>query len=801
VLKSKASWKVAEHIDHRLTDKLAAGLNIEPLLAKLLVSRGITSVEEAEAFMFADQTSFYDPFLLKSMKQAVERIQKALNQREKIRIYGDYDADGVSSTSLMIYLLRQLEADFDYYIPHRANEGYGLNSAALEHAEKHGISLIITVDTGISSFDEIQYAAGLGIDVIVTDHHEPPEQLPEALAIINPKQPNCPYPFKQLAGVGVAFKLAHALLGRVPEELLQMAVIGTVADLMPLINENRLIVKLGLEQIRQRSCIGIKALCGVAGIQHKEITATHIGFTLAPRINASGRLDSAKDAVKLLTAMNEQEAEDLAFRLDQLNKERQRIVEDIAADALHLVETRMADSLDPVIVLEQEQWNVGVIGIVASKLLEKFYRPVIILSINPESGLAKGSARSIKGFDIYKALTECSEWLEHYGGHEAAAGMTIHRDHIPKFRDKLNQLAGEWLTDEDYIPRIQADMECTINELPLESIDTINKIAPFGKGNPSPRFIFKQLRIHDMKTIGKEQQHLKLMASQALDEISYTIETIGFGQGELREWISSTSRVDILGEVSINEWNGIRKPQLLIQDMRVTERQVFDWRGAKRSDWITRISQDAVTSRLRWSPALILSSPSEMDSLSEDIKSANCSLWVIDESGGAAALNEHAANIDFSEIKDLIFYSLPSELDAVKAALQQVKSVERIYTLFLNTDNSAGSLPSREAFKKVYSSLLQQKQWQAYDQRIVQALSKKTGMSKDAVEFIIKVFEELTFIEKVGNSYNCVASPEKRELESSFQYQQRMKRIKVEETLIYSTTQELTQWILKQEAN
>jgi single-stranded-DNA-specific exonuclease len=796
VLESKARWKLNEGSDSKVIEKLADELKIEPLLAQLLIARGIKNKQDAEAFMKADPTTFYDPFLLAGMKKTVDRIQLALERNEKIRIYGDYDADGVSSTSLMVYLLRQLEADYDYYIPHRANEGYGLNNTALDHAKKNEISLIITVDNGISAYQEVQYAAELGIDVIITDHHEPPEILPEAFSIINPKQPGCAYPFKLLAGVGVAFKLAQALLGRFPEELLQIAAIGTVADLMPLIDENRLIVKLGLEQMRKSSIVGIKALTGIAGIELKEITEMNIGYALAPRINASGRLKHAKDAVQLLIATNEQEAEHLAHQLDQLNKERQQIVDQIATEAMRLNEERMTKYSDSVLVLEQEDWNVGVIGIVASKILDQFYKPVIILSIDPISGLAKGSARSIAGFDLYRALTECKDMLEHYGGHQAAAGMTLHRNKIPEFRAKLNELAKAWLTEEDFIPVTIADMECSIKELPLESIERLEVLAPFGQGNPSPRFIFKQLRIHDLKTIGKDQQHLKLLASQAIGEVSYTMEAIGFGQGNLTRFISPTARIDLIGEISINEWNGVRKPQLRIQDLRITDRQFFDWRGGKKTEWISRLQTGSITSRTNWAPAILLSSVDEQNKFPEEIRNSNCSIWVIKSNGELTALNESAKSTSFSQVKDLLLYSLTPQINRLQSALRQGHSVQRIYALFGNDANKTGTLPSRESFKKVYSALLQLKQWEGYDQRVLQALNKKTGMSIDMIRFIFGVFEELSFIEKTGSSYRFVTSPQKKDLELSLSYQQRLESVEVEQILIYSTTQELNQWII-----
>lgn len=786
MLESKTRWKLNNHIDSNVVEKLISELQIDPLIARLLAVRGMQSSEEAARFLHCDDSNFYDPMQLHGMEAAVNRIIKAGEQQEKIRIYGDYDADGVTSTALMVMLMSELGIDCDYYIPHRANEGYGLNKLAIDHAKSHGVDLIITVDNGISAMDEISYANELGINVIVTDHHEPPEVLPDAYAIINPKQPKCTYPFKQLAGVGVAFKLAHALLQEIPRELLQLAAVGTIADLMPLTDENRLIVKLGLEQLHHKPILGLKALASASDIEYKEVTAMHVGFSLAPRINASGRLDSAMEAVQLLIASSEQLAEDLALQLDQMNKERQRIVDEIVTEAMQELETSIAESpLDSVIVIARENWNVGVIGIVASKILEKYYRPVIVLSKDPETGLAKGSARSIPGFDMYQALTECKHHLMHYGGHQAAAGMTLHQDQIAAFREHLNRLAEEWLTADDFIPITHIDMECSIQELPLEMIERIQALAPFGMGNPSPRFIFNELRIHDMKAIGKEQQHLKLMASQTMDEISYTIEAIGFGHGEQMKYVSPTSKVDLLGEISINEWNGIRKPQVIIQDIRIQERQVFDWRGGRRGEQLLALNK----------PALIVKEGVDLNAMTIDLSDA--SLWALHHEGEVAPLNEWARAVPLSQATDLVLYSLPDCVESLSLLLKQCTSVQRIYAVFYQEKDNDSTIPTRDSFKKAYATLLHQQQWDQQDQRVLQYISKQTGLSTNMVGFVIDVFEELSFIEKVNGTYTCISSPQKRELDSSVLYQMRQNQSNVEQVFIYTTTQELTKWILK----
>ncbi|MGO4546164.1 single-stranded-DNA-specific exonuclease RecJ [Paenibacillus sp. 2TAB23] len=561
-----APWSVT---DEENAKKLASHLSLPPLVAKLLVKRGFDELGTAERFLRGGVEHFHDPYLLRGMKEAVERIRQAAAHNEKIRIYGDYDADGVSSTSLLVHLFRALNYEFDYYIPHRALEGYGLNKKAIKLAADEGVRLIVTVDTGISAVDEIAYAAELGIDVVVTDHHEPPEQIPNACAVVNPKQENCEYPFKGLAGVGVAFKLAHALLERPPLEWADIASLGTIADLMPLKDENRILVRYGLERLRSQPSVGFRALAEAGGIELEAITSTGVAFGMAPRINAAGRLDHAKRAVELLTTEEYDNAILAAISLDSLNKERQRVVESIVKEAEQLWQMKTAEAeaagiaSPPVIVLAGEGWNVGVIGIVASKLLERNYKPVIILGIDEQTGMCKGSARSIEGFDLHAALTACDELLDHYGGHQAAAGMSLHRDRLQELEQRLGKLASEWLSADDWIPKTAVDLMCSVNEATLETIAELSQLEPFGMGNPSPRLLFQGAELADRRTIGKDSKHLKL----SLGSGRPLLDGIGFSMGMLAEGLRPGSKVDVIGELSINEWNGQRKPQLQLHDM------------------------------------------------------------------------------------------------------------------------------------------------------------------------------------------------------------------------------------------
>lgn len=793
MLEAKARWKLSQ-VEDDAAERLAEALKVHPLVARLLAVRGITDIETADRFLNGGADVFHDPFLLKGMPEAVARIRQALERKEKIRVYGDYDADGISSTTLMIRLMERLGADYDTYIPHRVQEGYGLNPGALDQAKASGISLIITVDTGISAREEIAYASGLGLDVVVTDHHEPPELLPEAAAVVNPKQPGCPYPFKHLAGVGVAFKLAHALLGEPPLEWLEIAAIGTVADLMPLTDENRAIVKLGLSKMRNTASLGLKALFGIAGIERSEVNETHIGFALAPRINASGRLQHADLAVKLLTTANEQEAEHLAFDLDNLNKERQKLVEEMTREAHALLASREPGGPDRrVLVVAGTGWNVGVVGIVASRLLDKYYRPSIVLSIDPETGLAKGSARSIAGFDIFHALSSASDLMDHYGGHQAAAGLTLHQDKLGELEERLQKLAQEWLTAEDLVPVMMADTACSVADANLACLEQLSKLAPFGNGNPSPRFMFEGLRIAEKRTMGKEQQHLKLVLAAAEAEAAASIEAVAFHCGPSAARIAPTSRMDVLGELSVNEWNGTKRPQIMIHDFRIPMPQVFDWRGSKAvGGGKAPVLPDGC--------GILVFTAGEEKLIPAEWTHAP--IWCCTGESDPVPVNPVAESSGYAGLKDLVLYTLPPYEECLQKALSGLEEVERVYAVFADQPGGVpGTLPDREAFKTLYALLNREDRIPAGEERIWAALSKRSGLSAPTIRFIVQVFEELGFIQREGGYFSVVRPSAKRELSESGLYRRQMNRGIMEQSYIYSTSLELTGALLSKLAS
>lgn len=794
MLQSKYQWRVLpsnEEAAHSLREQL----QIHPLLANLLVSRGINTANEARSFLHGSLENLHDPFLLSGMKEAVPRIVQAVENGERILVYGDYDADGVSSTTLMIQLMRRLGANFEYYIPHRSKEGYGLHIHALKEAYERGVTLVITVDTGVSAVEQVNYANQVGMDVIVTDHHEPPDVLPQAYALINPKLPFCKYPFKGLAGVGVAYKLATAILGSdVPEAWSELAALGTIADLMPLVGENRMIVRLGLKSMSKSAFPGMTALLKVAGWNKGEVSSTQVAFGLAPRINASGRMSHANKAVALLTAESAEQADMAAQELDLLNKERQSLVDHIVNEAMNMLESKESEGhLPDVIVVAGEGWNVGVVGIVASRILERYYRPTIVLGIDPATGQSKGSARSIPGFDIYNALNHCSELLDHFGGHPSAAGMSLHREQLPLFDQRLNEYASGLLLPEHFIPSMAADLECSLQDVSLSVIEQMEELAPFGMDNPSPRLLIRGVKLLEYKQIGKDGKHLKL----TLGQNGKLLEALAFGRGELAPLLSQDASLDLIAETGINEWNGSRKPQLLIQDLSIPQLQLFDYRGSRHPEAeMTEIMKrlDKLSNHRTNSMACVLNEGSGA-MCNFDLKDA--SLWVYDRRAGVIPKNDHSTNDTIDQIRTLFVMELPKSPIEWNSIFALFKSLERVFLLHpLPKNDEVIEIPSRDQFKQVYGLLTRLAAASIAEDELVQALKIRTSLSRRMLVMTLDVFEELDFIERSSGIISVNHAPSKRSLDTSSKYKELGWMAEMEQMLLHSRASQITEWML-----
>jgi len=556
-------WEV-KNPEIALRESLARSLKISPITAQLLINRGINDELQAAHFLYGDMRSAHDPFLLKDIKKACGRIKLAISKSEKILVYGDYDVDGITGVALLYTVLKHLKADVESYIPNRLEEGYGLNKEAVKAARKKKVALIITVDCGISAHEEVRLAGSLGIDVIITDHHEIKiDSLPQAHAIINPLQKDCAYPFKQLAGVAIAYKLAQALVEktRYPiEEHLDLVALGTVSDISAQHGENRILTKCGLKRLNETKKKGLRALIEVSGLKGKNISCGHIGFALGPRINAMGRVGSPELALKLFLTDDANEAKLLAERLNAENRSRRRIESKVLEEALDKIKIEVNFKDTRVIVLASENWHPGVVGIVANRIIDRFYRPTIIIALDGKKG--KGSGRSIDGFHLFNAITSCGEWLLDFGGHKAACGLAIEKKHIEKFREQINSIASRTIEEEYLSPRLSVDQEISLADLSEKLIEELALLSPFGPKNPRPLFISRNLVLRDApKKIGKNG--FKIWVTDG----SATCEAVSFKDSEMG-MSSVGEKVHLVYTPSLNSWQGISTIQLDLKDIK-----------------------------------------------------------------------------------------------------------------------------------------------------------------------------------------------------------------------------------------
>ena len=599
-LKKKKKWSIryvptAENT--ALVKSLADQLGVSATTAKLLFTRGLCTADQATVFLKQAETSLHNPFMLKDIEQAVERILLALERGERIAIYGDYDVDGVTSVSLLYTYLSRLGADIGYYIPCRSREGYGLSTSAIDTLSERGVELIITVDTGITAMEEVAYATSLGIDTVVTDHHECRPELPEACALVNPHRPDDEYPFKDLAGVGVVFKLICALemtlckgdgrseidgVREICREYADLVAIGTIADVMPIVDENRLIVALGLKLLENTKRPGLRALIDAASgnkvgdhkfpPKKRKINSGFIGFVLAPRINAAGRVSSASIAVELLLATDESRAEELAEELCNLNTTRQVEENRIATEVYQKIEQMPAELCDRIIVIEGDTWQQGIIGIVSSRITERYGLPSILISFDgatrgypSDDDLGKGSGRSIKGLNLVEALADSEEILTRFGGHELAAGLTIRRGNIDAFRKQINQYAHKYLTEDMLCISIDADCEVKMSELTLALAQEIDKLEPFGTSNPVPNFVLRDASLVRIIPMGNGK-HTKLIVEK--DGISMV--AVWFGTEYTAIPFEIGDRIDLMFQLNINEFQNVTSLQMIVQDIQLS---------------------------------------------------------------------------------------------------------------------------------------------------------------------------------------------------------------------------------------
>ena len=562
-----ATWKIKTP-DTSLVFRLTKEFKTSKIIGRVLANRDIESLESSRSFFDPKLSQLHDPFLMKNMNIAARMVMEKVKSGGRIFIFGDYDVDGTTGSSALFLFLNSLECDAKVYIPDRMKEGYGLSREGIDVAKDWGADLLISCDCGINATDEVAYANDQNLEVIITDHHMPDENLPEAKAILNPKQPDCSYPFKGLCGGAVVFKLIQAvsklleLDNDLVHQYIDLITLGTAADIVPLTDENRIIVKHGLKSLSKTKRPGLRALLEVSGLGEKELTVGRLLFWAAPRINAAGRLGDANRAIQLMTTENLPESLKLARELDEENRQRQDLQQSMVDEAIMKVNAEVDLEKEKAIVLWDDNWHEGVIGIVASKIKETYHRPAVIISLS--NGTGKGSARSVKGFDLYENLTECRELLDGYGGHPMAAGLTLDRENLEDFRTRFSNLAYETLADDDLVNSLDIEGEMDLNLIDSRFMDFLEKLAPFGPGNMTPKFITRHvIPVGNPRLVGNGD-HLKFRAKKG--ETSY--DAIGFNMGNHYEKLITGKPIDIAYVVEKNEWQGRTSIQLNIKDIK-----------------------------------------------------------------------------------------------------------------------------------------------------------------------------------------------------------------------------------------
>lgn len=571
----KKRWFIRQSGDSEKVEKLSTLLNVDLKIANLLVQRGVETYEEARVFFRPELSDLHDPFLMKDMDKAVARLIKAVDKKEQILIYGDYDVDGTTAIAVIYNYLKSFHPNIAFYVPDRYNEGYGISFQGIDHAEMLGCKLVIAVDCGIKAIEKTKYANEKGIDLIICDHHNPGSELPEAIAVLDPKRPDCEYPFKELSGCGVAFKFMQAYCSTVRDDFanltkyLDLVVVSIGSDIVPVVGENRILSYYGLQQLNNDPLPGLKSIITITGLTDKEIQINDIVFKIGPRINAAGRMESGKRAVELLISENVTFSDVIGQEIDCINSSRKELDHGITEEALNMIGTSEISKNAYSTVVFHEEWHKGVIGIVASRLTETYYRPTVVFT--KSNGMATGSARSVPGYNLYEAIESCSDLLENFGGHMYAAGLTLKMENLEEFSNRFEDYVKKTITDAQRIPVINADMEIEIKDITPKFYRILKQFAPFGPENMTPTFVSKGVYDNgSVKKVGKDGDHLKLKVVQHLGD-NRCIEGIGFNFGSFHDHIKEYYPFDLCYQIFENNFMNQTFLQILVKDIQTTE--------------------------------------------------------------------------------------------------------------------------------------------------------------------------------------------------------------------------------------
>lgn len=575
VMPKEREWRLRAPADPETVKQLSAELGVDPVLATLLVHRGIRTFEEARSFFRPNLSDIHDPFLMKDMDKAVERLEKAVSGNEKVLVYGDYDVDGTTAVALVYSFIRRLTSSVDFYIPDRYDEGYGVSKKGIDWAAENGFRLIITLDCGIKAIDKVEYAASKGIDIIICDHHLPESELPAAVAVLDPKREDCHYPFDDLSGCGVGFKLVQAYSAKcgIPFEsllpLLDLLVVSIASDLVSVVGENRVLAHFGLKWLNEKPRVGLKAMISLANLEPEHITIDDIVFKIGPRINAAGRMESGRLAVELLTAEDDMTAMSIGTKINDNNNERKSIDREITKEALDMVQNGTCCTSENAVIVYGPEWNKGVVGIVASRLVEAYYKPTFVLT--KSNGFITGSARSVRGFDLYDAISSCADLLENYGGHIYAAGLTMREENLAEFASRIDRYVSSHITKEMVTPVIDVDSEINFSQITPKFFRVLKQFQPFGPGNSSPVFLTRN--VYDDgngRKVGPGGQHLKLELIQE-SQPYHQVSAIAFNMADSFEHIRNGNPVDVCYSIVENYYRGNSTLQLRVKDIHERE--------------------------------------------------------------------------------------------------------------------------------------------------------------------------------------------------------------------------------------
>ncbi|OJF95197.1 single-stranded-DNA-specific exonuclease RecJ [Alkalibacterium sp. 20] len=763
---SKTLWKYDEQTDESLIEKLALELDKSKTFIRLCAKRGLYTKEAILDFVEPNIDWLDDPFLFFDMEKAVDRIKRAVSNDEKITIYGDYDADGVTSTAILYEAVELLGGQVDYFIPNRFKEGYGPNVDAFDQLINNGTQLIVTVDNGISGHEAILHAQARDVDVIVTDHHECPQELPNAYAIVHPRHPKQHYSTPDLSGAGVSMKVAHALLGECPADFLELAAIGTIADLVSLKKENRAIAYFGLKALKQTQRLGLLALMQVSDIKPETIDEETIGFKLAPPINAVGRLGDASLVVDLLTTFDEEKAFKLSKEILLKNEERKEIVGKITEEALEMAKTKQSQSF---LVLAKKNWHEGVLGIVASKITEQFHKPVLVLTINESEDKIKGSGRSIDGFNLYECVNEFRDNLQSFGGHEKACGVSLDFGYLGEFTDEVNRKAEKSLNKLPSEKVFRVDAKIEWDEIDTQLVEEIDLLRPFGQENTKPLFEIESVLPENSKKIGANQTHFKA----TLTRDNKQMDMIAFNSADWSDILKSSPEIDIIGYISINEWNGFRKVQLQALDYNSNEPLIIDQRKSTIQEEMFRTSNvhfvffQSIVAK-RWIPR-------------------------VDKQSTYQIFEAKAELLDIPSGMPVIVVDTPEDIRDFKQIYQTYQSQPMYLYFHSPNDYYMKGMPKKHQFQKLYK-------WLITKQEIVLAqdtkqMVKSMHLDKDTIKFMLMVFLENEFVIIEDGKLSIVSHPAKKNLEDTITYKKRLEQIEAEEILVYSSFKELLAYL------